>query len=246
MPNYFSSSKPGSNQSNIVDSSKPGFVSSYQKKTKEEPQNISEQSKNIESGKKIIKDTVDDALKEKTTKEQEKAALDLVKQLMKKNTRNLKADDFRFTNMIFMRYDAKYKNKVYDKTPLILVLRTSRSYVLGLNLHWTPVPLRIALIKVLFKINKAVIKKNKQLKITYEMVKPLLTSLHLGPVIRLYIKKRIARRGLIIPQDLWLVAARLRAETFSGGYSANKLYANAIAEYKKSKTKNIRKNKRIF
>ncbi|QPX63107.1 putative DNA end protector protein [Campylobacter phage vB_Cj_QDYZ] len=245
MPNYFSSSKPGSDQSNIVDSTKPGFVSSYQKKTKE-TQSISEEAKNINTGKKLIKDTVDDALKEKTTKEQEKAALNIVKQLMKKGTRNFKAEDFRFSNMIFMQYDAKFKDEVYDKTPLILVLSTSRSYVLGLNLHWTPVPLRIALIKILFKMNKAAIQKNKQLKITYKMVKPLLSALHLGPVIRLYIKKRISRRGIIIPQDLWLVAARLRAESFSGGYSADKLYAKAIQNYKKSKSKNIRKNRKMF
>jgi hypothetical protein len=100
-----------------------------------------------------------------------------------------------------MRYDAKFKNKVYDKTPLILVLRRSKGYVLGLNFHWLPVALRLILLKIILKMNKNNIKRGYPITITYQMLKPIITKMGMAPVIRLYIFNRISRRGLVIPPE---------------------------------------------
>jgi hypothetical protein len=57
----------------------------------------------------------------------------------------------------------------------------------------------------------------------------------LMPVIRLYIFSRISRRGVVVPPEYWLQSARLRSESFSGGYSAEVLYKKAVQKYKQTK-----------
>lgn len=243
MADILASSKPDFNESNIVDSSKPGFVSSYDKsKGKDSTDESAEPKKEtIASGKRIVEDTIKEELKKKPTKEEEKEALKIVKNLVKHGTSQLRASDFKFGNMLFIRYDAKFKENVYDKTPLIFTLNTSKSYVLGLNLHWTPIPLRVTLVKIILKLNKANIKNNRPLEINYKMVKPLILQLGLGPVIRLYIKKRISRRGVIIPPDQWVIASKLNIANFSNGKSPEKLYKQAVKAYKNYKVNRLKR-----
>lgn len=238
--NILSSSKPGSNEQNIVDSTKLGFVSSYQKKEKQpttETTNRSNQQRNnINEGRKFVENTLKDEMNKKTTQKEEKDAMNLVKNLVQHSSISLNNNHFKFTNMLFIKYDAKNKEMKYDKTPLILSLDVSRGYVLGLNLHWCPVPLRVTFLKVLMKANQNAIKKGTSLKITYKIVKPLIMSLGLGPVIRLYIRNRISRRGVIIPPGLWLVAARLNSANFTGK-PPEELYKKALTQFKNRKYK---------
>ena len=73
--NILSSSKPGSNEQNIVDSTKLGFVSSYQKKEKQpttETTNRSNQQRNnINEGRKFVENTLKDEMNKKTTQKEE-------------------------------------------------------------------------------------------------------------------------------------------------------------------------------
>ena len=245
--NIITTSRPGANESNIVDSSRPGFISSYDK-TKGKKDTTTEANINeaVSKGKTFVKNTLQNELKKKPTVKEEKESLNVVRNLVKTGTKKLSKKDFKFGNMIFIRYDAKFKENNYDKTPLIFALSVSKSYTLGLNLHWTPIPLRVTLLKVILRLNKNNIKNNKPITINYKMVKPLILNLGLGPVIRLYINSRISSRGIIIPPDLWLSAARLDIAKFSQGKSsAEKFYKQAVKSYKVAKSRAIRNNKKI-
>ena len=130
-------------------------------------------------------------------------------------------------SVLMYKYNAKDKEKRYDRTPLTMVLSKSKTYMLGLNLHWCPYPMRVTLIKAFFKINKKNIKEQKPLELDYKMIKPYLKRLGYFPVIRLYIRKRMSAGAIIIPPERLLEVAKTKSETFTGGVSAEKLYSKA-------------------
>lgn len=141
-------------------------------------------------------------------------------------------------HIVFTSYDAKDKTQTYDKTPLVLILRVSKSYTLGLNFHWIPMIHRINLIAYINNINNNAkrIKEGKPIEFSYKDVKPLLKSMGYAPCIRLYINARFAKRGVFIPPERLKEVARLKAETFTGGrYSAEQLWAMARRKSQRSK-----------
>lgn len=153
-----------------------------------------------------------------------KQSLEYVRELMKKPS-NIRKADLQPGNVLFYKYDAKDKTQVYDKTPLVLVLRVSRTYMLGLNLHWLPYQKRAWLVDQMLRISKFDMKRGKKIRFTYEDFKPLQKSVHYQPCIRLYIRKRISERGVLIPPQDLKTAVKLRAETFTGGKrSAQEMY----------------------
>ncbi len=150
-------------------------------------------------------------------------SLEKVKKLLKEK-RKLNETDFMPGNLLFYRYNAKDKTQTYDKTPLVLILRRGRTHTLALNFNWVPYRMRLNLIKhILFK-NERNIRNNKPLQFDYQDLKPMLKGLGYAPLIRLYINKRISSSGVVLPPERMLEAARLRAETFTGGISAETIY----------------------
>lgn len=223
----------------IIDSTKKDFVSTY-KKDNEQLTEATAQTPPSQAQYNISRGMQEayKGVNQPVTPKEEAEALKLFKNLFQTKLRQFTAEDLNNHNMLFFRYDAKDKDKIWDKTPLIFVLRRSRGYTLGLNLHWTPIPLRRILIKLIFKLNRFAIKNNQPIKVTYQQLKPILINGGFGPVIRLYINKRMSRNGLVIPSEFWLVASNVKAESFTGGYSADALYAKAsqdFAKYKKSR-----------
>lgn len=137
-------------------------------------------------------------------------------------------------NIVFTSYNAKDKESTYDRTPLILVLRSSKTYTLGLNFHWLPLGHRLYLIE---HINKNT-SKGSSIQFSYDDLKPMLKSLGYAPCIRLYINNRLAKRGVVIPPDRLREVAMLKAETFTNGkYSASQLYQMAKNRGRKSNSK---------
>lgn len=150
-----------------------------------------------------------------------------VRELMK-NPKPLKNRDFRPGTLLFYRYDAKDKTQTYDNTPLVLVLGQNGRYMLGLNFHWLPYQKRLWLVDRILKHSKQEVQRNSRLRFTYEDFKPLMRSVHFQPCIRLYIKRRISRNGVIIPPSELVNATKLKAETFTNGrYSQAQLYQMA-------------------
>lgn len=156
-----------------------------------------------------------------------KDSLETVKGLLKRK-RKIVSKDLKPGHLIFTSYNAKDKSVTYDKTPLVLILKRSRGYTLGLNFHWLPVSLRMNLVKHILDKNKANIRQRKAFKFSYGDFKPLLKSLRYAPCIRLYINSRFGKQGVMIPGYKLMEIARLRTETFTNGkYSASQLYMMA-------------------
>lgn len=148
-----------------------------------------------------------------------------IKELLKTKT-NIKKK-FKPGRILLMKYDAKDKTVMYDKTPLVMVLRVSKGYMLGLNFHWAPMPLRIALVKKIIQMNAKNIKNNVPLEFSYSQIKPFLNKGGYAPIIRLYIRTRIDSTGVAVPDDQLMNIARTKTETFTGGISAEQKYAKA-------------------
>lgn len=160
-----------------------------------------------------------------------------IKNLLKK-PRGLKRNDFLQGSLLFFKYDAKDKEQTYDETPLVLVLGTSRGYMLGLNFHWLPYQKRIWLIDRILEHSKGTLRRQNRLLFTYEDFKPLMKSVHYQPCIRLYIFKRISKKGVVIPSSELKNAQKLRQETFTKGkYTQQQLYQMAKNKYMKGKKK---------
>ena len=251
-----------SNSSNIVDSTRPGFVSTYQKGKKgvDAPETPTDTSRDRIT-EKFVKDTVEKTLKEKTTPQDEKAAADLMKNLMKKNLQNLKASDFTPGKLVFFKYPnpVTAETAVWDITPMSLILDKSKSKTLGINFHWLSPPLRKILVKLIFKANAKNIRENKPLEFNYRKMKPLLKQLGLlnivttkiangkrvsNSCVRLYINSRISKRGLVIPPEYWLIAVGLEASSFSDNYNPSSMYKKATNYYKSNRTKLYRNRKK--
>lgn len=116
---------------------------------------------------------------------------------------------------IFFKYDAKDKKHTFDKYPLVLVLRTSRSYMLGLNFHWCEAHAKIRLIEKILLMNiDSKYRIRNPLKFTYADLKPYLKKKGYRLCLRLYIKKNIKSNAVIIESTKLLDVARMRLTKF--------------------------------
>jgi len=176
--------------------------------------------------------------------DKEKEAHIMMKKLLKK-PKTLKASDFKPGNMILYTYRPKYKENPYDMSPMCMVLSRSRKYTLGLNMNWCPPKLRKGLMDYIMRKNKTNIRKGLPLELSYDMVKTVIKGL--GPIVRLYINRRISPKGVVVPQNQYYKIIDLRAENFIG-ISAEKAWNLAVKEHirkkKNRKSKGNRKGKK--
>lgn len=152
-----------------------------------------------------------------------KDSIKIVKNFIKKR-RHIRYDEIKPGVILFTQYTAKYKELVYDRTPLVLVLRRGATHTLGLNFHWVPYKMRITLIRAIMRVNKTNIKEQKPLKFEYKKIKTFLKKRGYVPCVRLYINKRFTLNGLIIPSTQLLEVAKLNTATFTKGVPAETMY----------------------
>lgn len=148
----------------------------------------------------------------------------LIKTKLTNTTKNLRPG-----NWLFFRYNAKDKTLLYDATPCIFVLSVSPGYVLGLNWHWMPKAMKISMLKYILKSNKQNIKESKPLQFSYAQAKSLIRKMVFRPIVRLYIKKRISSRSLVIPNENIKEIALADYSTFVNGISSEEMYKKAKA-----------------
>lgn len=141
----------------------------------------------------------------------------LIKTKMQPTRKNLEVG-----RILMFRYNAKTKAP-YDATPFAIILSTSKSYALGINLHWCPIKLRLSLINWIFKRNKQNIKQNKPLSLNYDDLRNVIKSKAYRPIVRLYIIKRMSKQCVKIPYENMEQIAKTKSETFTGT-SENTLY----------------------
>lgn len=118
--------------------------------------------------------------------------------------------------LLIYRYNAKYKEKIYDKRPMVLVLRSNKKHMLGLNFHWIPFTMRMWLVKYIVKENKSNIRKGEKIVFPYKKIRPLLKKMNYAPCIRLYLHRGISPKGVVLPPERLVEAAQLRMEMFTG------------------------------
>ena len=157
-------------------------------------------------------------------------SLQLVKNLIKTKMKGTKSS-ISVGRILMFGYHAKDATQRYDATPLVIVLKFSKNYMLGINFHWCPIPLRISLINWIFKRNKVNVQRNKPLDLTYQDLKRIIKSKAYRPIIRLYIVKRMSNRCVRIPFENMEQICKTKSETFVGA-DENKLYKLARAKYK--------------
>jgi hypothetical protein len=122
---------------------------------------------------------------------------------------------FTIGNMIFFSYDPKLKEKLpyYDRFPLVFPFNKDQHSFTGLNLHYLPPALRLALMWKLMTI-KGANKTDDVLKLSWST----LSNFQRFPGAQLCVKKylfdHVRSRYIVIPQESWITAAMLPADNF--------------------------------
>jgi hypothetical protein len=170
----------------------------------------------------------------KKNKDKKIDSLKMFRELVKTSVKTFKPVDLVPGRMISYSYIAKDKQQVWDKTPLTMILRRSGSYTLGLNFHWVPMKAREILLGFILRRNKRNIKKGLPLEVSYKEVKQVIIKLKLNAVVRLYINKRMSKRGVVIPVEHMRKAIDLPAENFIG-MTAEQAYTLMVKKARKKK-----------
>lgn len=175
--------------------------------------------------------------KELTYAQSKMSAKELVK-----TKKRLNKKDFAPGKTLFLSYNAKHKEITYDRTPLVLILRNSAKYTLGLNIHWLPFMMRQALVVQIMQMNKYQIENDKPLQFSYEQLKPFLKQFGYAPVIRLYINTRFSKQGVVIPSVKLPAVAKMRGETFmQGKHTSTEIFKQVNKSAKKAKMAKYKK-----
>jgi hypothetical protein len=116
--------------------------------------------------------------------------------------------------LVSFKYDALHKEHKFDKSPLVISLGDSKkngnNYFLGLNIHWLPEKQRVlvaSLIVEMLEMNNGILK--------YEDIKPVMKIFKNSPVLRMYIKKRVSSKVILMEKDVYLRAASIDYASWS-------------------------------
>jgi len=184
----------------------------------------------------MIRNNVTESIKsgkEMTLAQSKMTAKELIK-----TKKRLNRKDFAVGTTLFLSYNAKHKEFTYDKTPLVLILRVSGKYTLGLNFHWLPFMMRQALVVKIIQLNSDNIKNDRPLQFSYADLKPFLKQFGYAPVIRLYINTRFSKQGVVIPSNKLPALAKMRGETFmQGKHTSTEIFAKVNKAANKAKKK---------
>jgi len=185
----------------------------------------------------IINNYMKKISKNKLTPQEQEAEI-MIKDLIKK-PKLLKASDFAVGNIVMYSYTAKTVN-IYDTTPLSFILGKTQKHIYGININWIPPALRKGIMKMIFDSakNKKNVKQGKPIEVPKMLVKKIF---RMGvPAFRKYIKKRVSKRGIVIPHHMYNKVTDLRSENFTG-ISSQDAWKIAVSKLKKNKRKVSRK-----
>jgi hypothetical protein len=136
-----------------------------------------------------------------------------VKEYLKKYGKGKTDKAFSAGQLLTFRYDAKHKQFKFDKNPLVISLGNSKkygkNYFLGLNIHWLPQKQRVlvaSLIVEMLDMNNGVL--------TYDDIKPVMQIFKNSPVLRMYIKKNVSNKIILLEKDVYLRAASIDYATW--------------------------------
>ena len=166
-----------------------------------------------------------------------KESVEMMQNLIKTSKTNIQKE-LKPGTLIMFKYDAKDKSEIYDRTPFVMVLSKTSKYLLGVNFHWMPVSKRQVLVDFILKSNSKNIRNKRPITMSYKRIKGAVKAIGLYPVIRLYLRGRISKLGVRVPDELISTAAKMRGETFTQGKaSSTTLWQRALQKYKTAKRK---------
>ena len=151
----------------------------------------------------------------KSAKKIKQNATKIIKALRNDTGTSKSKQTFKPGKLVAFNYNAKHKQKRYDKNPLVIMLgpsqRTKNLYI-GLNMHWLPVNDRVAIASFFVELLQ---KRNGEL--TYDDIKPFLKKFKGHPVLRSYYYKGVSKKVYEMSPEQYLTAAALPTEKMVGG-----------------------------
>lgn len=150
------------------------------------------------------------------TTKQNRVFFDMLKHNLKPTSKVLRTDNKREGKIIWFEYSPKDTKNIWDRRPLVLVLSISKTYLLGINLHWISLHDRQVLINLILTLN---MKSNKTFKVPLEFSYPMLKEYMKGwtelkKCIHVYIRKRMSTKACLIHPKYFMDIARLKLENF--------------------------------
>lgn len=133
-------------------------------------------------------------------------------------------------NMFFFFYDAKLKKELpyWDRFPVVLVIDLYDDGFLGLNFHYLPVRVRVALLDALLETaNNDKMDQTTRMTATYSMLKGVARYEAFAPCIKRYLASHVQSQMLPIPANQWEMACMLPVEKFEKA-SSQKVWRDSM------------------
>jgi hypothetical protein len=157
--------------------------------------------------------------------------MEKVRNLSLKEIKETKTSDLRYRGapgdligrMCYFGYQAKHADKLpyWDRFPLTIMIDESATHFLGLNMHYIPANLRVALLKALMDVvTNERFDKSTKLKISYDILKGVSKYRYFKPCLKSYIKKNVKTSINIIRPAQWHMAIHLPSQKFVGAGTA--------------------------
>ena len=148
-------------------------------------------------------------------------AKDIYYEIDRKYGNHKKRSNFIPGKLLHFRYEAKHREKIFDRNPLVICLGPSKKFpkthFLGINIHWLPMRDRVAIASFFLEL-----RRKRKGKLVYEDIKPFINKFKGHPALRMYIISHVSNKVIEIPDDeMYLVAAGLPTEMFTS-------YAKAV------------------
>lgn len=142
---------------------------------------------------------------------------------MFKDKDNRQRDKVQLGKLYYFKYDAIHKEELpyWDQYPLVFFFdafkseKNGKSYLLGLNLHYLPPKMRLALFAELVKIrSEKRFRKNTKLKMTWSYLATMSKHNLVRPCVKMYRVDHIKTRFVQVPADEWEIVIPLQLSVF--------------------------------
>lgn len=129
--------------------------------------------------------------------------------------------DIALGQFFIFEYDAKLKDELpyWDKYPFALIIGADNLGFLGLNFHYLPPRLRKVVIDKLMSYRKKSGTPRAYLRVAYPMLKGIMQTKMLQPMIHRYLFKQVRSNFIIVHEGAWENAAMLPVQKFQGASS---------------------------
>lgn len=151
-------------------------------------------------------------------------------EVLSKNKKLRLAPKLKLGRMYFFAYDAKHKDTLpyWDAAPLVIPIGETKTSILGLNLHYLPIPYRAKLLDALLELlNNTKMDETTKLRVTYQTLQAASKYRYFKPCIKEYLKSNFASRFIEVPVEHWEMAIFLPVADFQNA-SKETVYRDSL------------------